>query len=105
VPKEEYDMHDRAIDRALLVKAKYESKLLSMPHVVGVGVGFRSRNDVRTDQVCIVVVVDIKVPLALLLPPNRVPDELDGVCVDVQEVGQLRAIRSLSQLPRAPVTR
>jgi hypothetical protein len=59
--------------------------------VVGVGVGLRHTGGQRTDQVAVVVMVDRKVPLAQLRPQDRLPSEIDGVPVDVKEVGELRA--------------
>jgi len=75
----------------MLVKAKYEAELLSMAHVLGVGVGLGRKDGEYTDEICIVVMVDRKRPLSEIAPQDRIPEELDGVCVDVQEVGQVEA--------------
>ncbi len=42
-------------------------------------------------QVCIIVSVRKKVPREQLSPADRIPAELDGVPVDVQETGPIRA--------------
>jgi hypothetical protein len=81
------------VDRAQAVKEKYEPQLLNYPGVVGVGVGLRSRGGELGEQVCIVVMVQKKQPASALPPDELLPTELDGVPVDVQESGVLRAHR------------
>jgi len=85
------DMITKDARYPMLVKAKYESELLSRAHVLGIGVGMRKKDGDYTDDICIVVMVDRKRPLSEIAPQDRIPEELDGVCVDVQEVGQLEA--------------
>jgi len=82
------------------VKAAYERELLQKANVVGVGVGLRSRAGQFTDELSIVVSVDHKVPLEALDPVDVIPCELDGVPVDVQPVGALRAWSSSDRAPR-----
>ena len=80
-----------AVERAQAVRNTYQAELMKKPNVVGVGVGLRHTGGQRTDQVAVVVMVDRKVPLAQLRPQDRLPVEIDGVPVDVKEVGELRA--------------
>jgi hypothetical protein len=87
---EQSQSDDRA-ERAQTVKSKYERELLAYPGVVGVGVGLRSRGGKLEEQVCIVVMVQKKRPASALPPGELLPTELDGVPVDVQETGVLRA--------------
>jgi hypothetical protein len=77
--------------RAQAVKARYEQELMNYPGVVGVGVGLRRRGGRLEEQVCIVVMVREKRHAADLSPDELLPGELDGVPVDVQETGILRA--------------
>jgi hypothetical protein len=79
------------LDRAQAVKGKYEQELMAYPGVVGVGVGLRSRGGRLGEQVCVVVMVQKKRPAAELPPDELLPAELDGVPLDVQETGVLRA--------------
>jgi len=79
------------LKRVKAVKATHEAELLRKANVVGVGIGFRQRGGRQTDEVCIVVSVHEKVPLDQLAPDDRIPAELEGVPVDVQEVGIIRA--------------
>ena len=75
----------RAIRRA------YEAELMSKANVVGVGVGFQQQGGERTGELALVVMVKKKVPLEQLAPEDVIPSSLEGVPVDVQEVGELRA--------------
>ncbi len=78
-----------SIEAIRAVKQTYESQLMRMANVVGVGIGFRTCQGVRTDDPALVVLVSRKLPPELLSPQERIPAELDGVPVDVQEVGQI----------------
>jgi hypothetical protein len=78
-----------SIEAIRAVKQTYESQLMRMANVVGVGIGFRTCQGVRTDNPALVVLVSRKLPPELLSPQERIPAELDGVPVDVQEVGQI----------------
>jgi hypothetical protein len=73
------------------VKAEYESDLLRKPNVVGVGIGLRHRDGEPSQEPAIVVSVTHKVPSYELAPEDVIPRELEGVPVDVQVVGELRA--------------
>lgn len=80
-----------AYERAKAVKQTHEDKLMSMANVVGVGVGLRQRGGVKEDTVALVVMVTRKVPRTLLAPEDVIPAEIEGVPVDIQEVGEIRA--------------
>jgi hypothetical protein len=77
--------------RAEAVLRRVQEKLLKKANVVGVGVGLRRAGGRKTGEVVLVVMVDHKVPQAQLAPKDVVPSEIDGVAVDVQEVGELEA--------------
>jgi hypothetical protein len=64
---------------------------MTKANVVGVGVGFRFVKGQRTETIGVVVMVTRKVPIGQLPPKDVIPSELDGVPVDVQEVGVIRA--------------
>lgn len=82
---------DPSVSRAQAVKAAHETGLLSKANVVGVGVGLRRRADAQGGEVAIVVLVRQKLPRSRLAAEDIVPSEIDGVPVDVQEVGDIRA--------------
>jgi hypothetical protein len=66
-------------------KARHEGELMSLPNVVGVGIGERS------GEPAIVVLVTHKVPLAELAPDERVPPAIEGFPVVVTAAGEIRA--------------
>jgi hypothetical protein len=84
---------DRETDfeRVQAVKRAHESELLAKKNVVGVGVGLRQTSGMRQKTVVLVVMVTQKVPPSQLAPDDIVPSEIEGVPVDVQEVGELKA--------------
>ncbi len=77
--------------RVQAVKRAYSAELMEKANVVGVGVGVRYRGGVHTGEVALVVMVSRKLPRAQLAPQDVIPSILDGVPVDVQEVGKLSA--------------
>ncbi len=78
------------IERARSVKRKHESEIMSKVNVVGVGVGLQLRKGEPTGKVGLVVFVNRKVPAPKLGSDEIIPPEIDGVPVDVQEIGQIR---------------
>ena len=80
-----------AFDRVKIVKQNYEGELMSKANVVGVGIGFRQKGGLRTDTVVLVVMVEKKVPGSQLAPGDLIPAKIEGVQIDVQEVGKIRA--------------
>jgi hypothetical protein len=78
-------------ERVIAIKRAYESELLSKPNVVGVGVGYRQKGGERTDDVALVVMVREKLPPTRLAPDEMIPVSIEGVPVDVQEVGEIVA--------------
>ncbi len=79
-----------AVQRVQAVKQVYQPMLMSLPNVVGLGVGLRHAGGRRTDEVALVVMVSKKLPADLLTQDDLIPSEIEGVLVDVKEVGQLR---------------
>jgi len=82
---------ESALGRAQVVKQKYEAELLRKKNTVGVGIGFKRRQGQLTNQVAIVVNVRKKVAKADLDPEDLIPETLEGIPVDVLEVGAIEA--------------
>ncbi len=74
----------------------HREAILAKPNVVGLGIGYKVRATVMTDQLCLVVMVRQKLPTEGLAPETLVPSDVDGVPTDVMEVGELRALQSRS---------
>ena len=85
-------MNERAIQRAIEVKARYEASLLKKANVVGVGVGFKEQGGKLTDEIALVVNVTRKLPATQLSPQDVIPDNIEGIPVDVRETGAMRAL-------------
>jgi len=77
--------------RASDAQQKYSDYLMGLPHVMGVAVGYTSRGGQREPEIGLVVMVDQKLPTAQLADEELVPRQLDGVRVDVQEMGAFAA--------------
>lgn len=75
---------DRA--RAREVLRRHEGVLLSKPNVVGAGLG-----EDETGALVLVVMVRSKVSAEELPTDALLPAELEGLSVDVREIGDLRA--------------
>jgi hypothetical protein len=80
---------EEQMKKALAVKAACERALLQKAHVVGVGVGLRQQGGEYTQTVSLVVIVEEKLAISELNPADILPGEVDGIPVDVQEVGQI----------------
>jgi len=84
-----------------------ETRLKSHPNVVSIGVGFKYRGGVRTDEICIVVGVRKKLPKAQVPEGELIAQEIGGVETDVIEYGDIRALTDVIDLlheARAAVT-
>ena len=79
------------IQKAQQIKQKYASSLMAKANVVGVGVGRAVRGGKQSGQVALVVLVSRKVAPEMLAQGDLIPPEIEGVPVDVQEVGELKA--------------
>ena len=71
--------------------AEAEKTYLPDPNVVSVGIGFKYKSGERTDEVCIVIGVQKKLPKEEVLKAQLVAEEIAGVRTDVIEYGELRA--------------
>jgi hypothetical protein len=85
------DDMQRAMQKAQAVKEAYQAELMAKANVVGVGVGYCYKDGIRTDKVGLVVMVSEKMPQTEIKSEALIPKSIDGVPVDVQEVGQIRA--------------
>jgi hypothetical protein len=88
---EDLQPSEEMLARAGEVRRAHQGELLRRANVVGVGIGIRRRQGKSTGEVALVVLVRRKLPRDMLAPEDRVPAEIDGVPVDVQEVGEIAA--------------
>ena len=73
------------------VKEKYSQEIMKVRGVMGVGIGKKMVAGKETDQLAIIVFVEKKSKLERI---NIIPETLDGVPVDVQEVGVVKALKT-----------
>lgn len=85
------DHSQSGIEKIRAVKQAHEASLLSKANVVGVGIGLARRGPTWTQEMALIVLVRQKVPVSQLDPEDIIPRILDGVPVDVQEVGNVKA--------------
>jgi hypothetical protein len=78
-------------ERITSVLEQHRDELLSRSNVVGVAVGFQKQAGLSTQNLALVVLVDTKIAPDSLSPGESIPTTLDGVLVDVQEIGPLAA--------------
>lgn len=78
-------------ERITEIQAKYADELMAKAHVIGIGIGLAKVDGEYTDELALVVLVDEKVPFEALAETDRIPEEIEGVRVDVQATGTLAA--------------
>ena len=81
-----------AAGRIAEIRARHEAELMRYPHVVGVGEGICTRNGKPTGEPCLVVFVERKVPPSELAKDETLPRRIEGIPVDVVEVGRIEAL-------------
>ena len=79
------------VEEILQLKKKNLPKLMKKMNVKGVGVGFKVTEGKATEELSLVILVKKKVPPSQLAPEDIIPAQIEGVPVDVQEVGEIRA--------------
>jgi hypothetical protein len=84
---------EEALDaQAAAVLARHQDELLGYPNVVGTAVGLRTRGGRPSDERCVVVYVQRKVPDSELAEGETLPRQIEGVPVDVVEVGRVQPL-------------
>lgn len=78
--------------QAQVVRQVRTGELLRKANVVGVGVGYRRRGGQVTSELGLVALVRRKLPPEQLAPEDCLPGQIDGLALDVQEVGDLHQI-------------
>jgi len=86
-------MTQKLISQMKRIKDNYIYDLLSKCNVVGVGLGYKVSEGIKTGELSLVVSVTRKAVPAALSADDLVPQVLDGIKTDVVETGVLRALR------------
>jgi hypothetical protein len=85
------------------IRAKHEARLLAYPNVVGLTEGTRMRRGKLTNEPVITVLVSRKVPRKSLTKASLLPSHIDGIPIDVVEVGPIEALESELKRTRTKV--
>jgi hypothetical protein len=83
---------DPTYDQVKEIKEKYQKQLLARANVVGLGIGYRIRRGESTGEHSLIVMVERKLPPEALEEQDLLPREIEGIPVDVQEVGRFTAL-------------
>jgi hypothetical protein len=83
---------DAVAHRVAAVRATHEAELMRYPNVVGVSEGIETKRGKPTGRPCVVVYVTRKVSKAKLTKGRALPDRVDGIPVDVVEVGAVQIL-------------
>ena len=78
--------------RIIQVLARHEAELLRYPNVVAVAQGIRTKGGKPTGEPCITVYVEKKIPLSKLDKSAILPSDIEGIPVDVVEIGKVEAL-------------
>ena len=77
--------------RLAQVLAHYEAELLRYPNVVGMAQGVRTMGGKSTGEPCIIIYVKRKIPSSKLDKSAILPTQVEGIPVDVVEIGEIVA--------------
>ena len=96
----------KGIEEIRAVKDRHADDLFRRKNVVGLGIGYKEVEGQETEQLSLVVMVRKKESPSQLEATDLVPFEIEGVPVDVKEVGEIVALssRNLTQLGEGPQT-
>lgn len=84
-------------DQAKQVIERKKVELMALPNVVGVGLGYKVRKNVQVDELCVVAMVQNKVPRVALKESELIPKTVGGIPTDVLQVGKLRALQDRTE--------
>ncbi len=87
-----YNLKGEDALKAAEIRARHEAELLRYPNVVAVGEGIQMKRGKPTGLPCIVVFVERKIPPDKLGEDEVLPEELEGIPVDVVEAGGIVAL-------------
>ena len=82
------------IEEIKAIKDRHAEGLLKKKNVVGLGIGYKEVQGQQTDQLSLVVMVKKKESPSQLDATDLVPSEIEGVPVDVKELGEIVALPS-----------
>jgi hypothetical protein len=82
----------KGIEEIRAVKDRHEASLFKKKNVVGVGIGYKEVEGQETGLLSLVVMVRNKESPSQLDAADMIPSEIEGVPIDVKEVGEIVAL-------------
>ena len=82
----------KGIEEIRAVKDRHGESLLEKKNVVGMGIGYKEVEGQETGLLSLVVMVRKKESPSQLDATDLIPSEIEGVPVDVREVGEIVAL-------------
>ena len=82
----------KGIEEIRAVKDRHGESLLEKKNVVGLGIGYKEVEGQETGLLSLVVMVRKKESRSQLDATDLIPSEIEGVPVDVKEVGEIVAL-------------
>jgi len=82
----------KGIEEVRAVKDRHGESLLEKENVVGLGIGYKEVEGQETGLLSLVVMVRKKESSSQLDATDLIPSEIEGVPVDVKEVGKIVAL-------------
>ena len=79
------------LQKIIDAQKKHEKSLIQKANVVSVGCGYRFKDGIQTEEVCIIVGVAEKLPSVSLSAADTIPASVDGITIDVIETGKIKA--------------
>jgi hypothetical protein len=80
------------IEEIKKIKEKHEQELMSKAGVVGCSIGYKHIDGKKTDKLSIVCYVRKKKKVEDLKIKDIIPEEIEGIPIDVVESGELKAL-------------
>ena len=84
--------------------ADAETQLKSHPNVVSIGIGYKYKGGIRTDEICIVVGVKKKLPDTQVPAGELIASSIGGVNTDVIEYGEIKALADVMDVGAQSLT-
>ena len=84
----------KGIEEIRAIKDRHEAGLLKKKNVVGLGIGYKEVEGQETGLLSLVVLVKKKESPLRLDATGLIPSEIEGVPLDVKEVGEIVALAS-----------
>lgn len=75
-----------------IIKKQAEKELLKKNKCLSVGIGYKIKDGVQTTELAIICGVKKKLPVEELALEDIIPESIDDVKTDVQEVGEIKAL-------------